>query len=528
VKTGIGDLSSGAGWAREAGTVMNLSTELYRSVLELAPDAMIIIDGAGRIVFANRQVTALFGYEVEELSSCSIEALLPERFRAAHRVHRERYAAGGRMRPMGSGLALFALRKDGTEFPVEISLSPIRDGARDLVAAAIRDTTERRRVEADLVAARAAADQANQAKSRFLATASHDLRQPLQTVALLNGVLRRLATSADALDALSHQAQSIAAMSRLLNTLLDISKLESGAVKPEIADFRVAALFEELRREFATLAESKGLELVVESCNDIVRSDPSLVAQIMQNLMANAIKYTRDGWVRLRCLHEEACVRLEVLDTGVGIPADQVTHIFEEFYQVGVSPNTSREGYGLGLSIVSRLVRLLDLKLDVRSEPGKGSAFALELPATAAAAQPDPFTRKAAEPADAARRVHILLVEDDPNVRDATRMLLRVEGYRVTAASGLEEAVRVMREATDAPNLLIADYHLAGGETGMQVVAAAREICGPDLKVILMTGDTSSAARTLAEEGDLRIVSKPVNTDDLMALIRELTAPSPD
>ena len=363
--------------------------DLARSALDAAPDAMIIIDAGGIIRFTNRQVSALFGYEHDDIVGQSIEMLMPQRFRARHVGHRENYVNNVRVRPMGAGLELFGRRRDGTEFPVEICLSPIHDVGRTLVAAAIRDVTDRKRIEAELIvtreaaeAARELADRANQGKSRFLATASHDLRQPLQTLELLNAALRRRATDHPTIDALAQQEQAIGAMSRLLNALLDISKLESGAVRPEPTDFTVAAIFEELRLEFASIAANKGLKLEVESCNDAVYSDPSLVEQILRNLVSNAVKYTREGWVRLRCLHEAPLVRIEVLDTGVGIPADQLPYIYDEFYQVGVPTNASRDGYGLGLSIVQRLVKLLTLKLEVRSEVGKGSAFSLALPAS--------------------------------------------------------------------------------------------------------------------------------------------------
>jgi two-component system, sensor histidine kinase len=495
-----------------------LSTDFNHGILDSAPDAMLVVDARGYVVFANHQVTELFGYPAAELVGHRIEVLIPQRYHARHAEHRQRYGAGMRVRPMGTGLDLFARRRDGSEFPVEISLSPL--GGRGLVVAAIRDVTDRKRVEAELIAARQAADQANQAKSRFLAAASHDLRQPLQTLAMLNGTLRRLSGDPQVADVVAHQGQAIAAMSRLLNSLLDISKLESGAIKAEVTDFRVAALFEELREEFAGLAASKGLELRIEQCGDSVRSDPSLVGQILKNLVSNAIKYTREGWVQLRCLHDQSCISIEVLDTGIGIPRDQLRHIFDEFYQVGVSPNTTRDGYGLGLSIVDRLARLIDARVDVESEPGKGSRFALALPPGSRPVGAAPGHGADSAAGAGPRRARVLLVEDDAGVRLATQMLLRAEGYAVSAAASLDEALAQARQAM--PDLLVTDYHLAGGTTGVQVIAALGELAGTRLPAVVITGDTSSAARDLQLHGGLRVVSKPVDAEALMRVLGEL------
>jgi PAS domain S-box-containing protein len=506
--------------------------ELARRVLDAAPDAMIIIDAAGIIQFTNRQVSALFGYAHDEIVGRRIEQLIPERFRALHSAHRERYAGIMCVRPMGAGLELFGRRHDGSEFPVEISLSPIEDGDRLLVAAAIRDVSDRKRVEAQLIVARQAAeaarefaDRANEGKSRFLATASHDLRQPLQTIELLNGTLRRRVTDRHAIEALSQQELAIGAMSRLLNALLDISKLESGAIRPEPADFTVAAIFEELRMEFAGIAANKGLRLEVEPCEDAVYSDPSLVEQILRNLVSNAVKYTREGRVRLRCLHEAALVRIEVLDTGVGIPADHLPYIYDEFYQVAGSRNCSHDGYGLGLSIVQRLVKLLTLKLDVRSEVGKGSSFSLMLPASSTEITPAPHEAaesriSISQPIGEAR---VLLVEDNPAVRSATSLLLELEGYDVTAVASLAEALQHVHNGLSV-DLLISDYHLNGGETGMQVIATLREMLGISLKAVLMTGDTTSAIKRLPRDPYLRITSKPINAEKLLTLLRALLA----
>jgi len=513
--------------------------ELARSALDAAPDAMIIIDSAGEIRFANRQLSVLFGFEHDDIVGRNVEQLLPERFRQVHVRHRNAYAQGMRLRPMGANLDLFALRQDGTEFPVEVSLSPVQDGDQVLVAAAIRDISERNRVKAELIVAREAAehareaadeardvaDRANLAKSRFLATASHDLRQPLQTLGLLNGALLRLVNDPDAVAALTQQELAIGAMSRLLNALLDISKLESGAIKPELTDFKVAAIFDELRNEFASIATRKGLDLQIQNSGQLVYSDPSLVEQILRNLLSNAIKYTRAGRVILHCMPDgDSKVRIEVTDTGIGIPADQLPYIYDEFYQVGVPTNSTRDGYGLGLSIVQRLVKLLNLGFDVRSEPGKGSAFALVLPGSIV--QPSPVAAgKQSTPTSArqAGKTHVLLVEDDSSVRDATRMLFRVEGFRVSAVSSLREAQQIARENSDI-DLLVTDYHLGGSDTGTQVVALLREQLGRPLKAVLITGDTSSAMRELTVDELVRVASKPIKADELLAMMRELLA----
>jgi two-component system, sensor histidine kinase len=519
--------------------------EFARSALDAAPDAMLIIDASGAICYANRQVSALFQYAHDDLIGQSIERLMPERFRVRHVHHRENFFDNVRLRPMGQGLELFARRADGSEFAVEISLSPIDGADRSLVAAAIRDVTARKRAEDDLIAARKAAehareaadearagadearliaDRANQGKSRFLATASHDLRQPLQTLSLLNGTLRRLVDEPDAAQALEQQEMAIDSMSRLLNALLDISKLESGTIKPEPTDFRVTALFEALRGEFTGVAARKGLELVIESRDESVHSDPSLVEQILRNLVSNAIKYTRAGRVTLPCrVEDSALVRIAVIDTGMGIPADQLPLICEEFYQVGVPANSSRDGYGLGLSIVQRLVRLLKLGFDIHSEVDKGSNFSLLLPTAKQPAASAESPKKSILRETPVGKARVLLVEDDPAVRNATRMLLKVEGYQVIAVASLQEAVQAVSNATSI-DLLVTDYHLADGETGTQVITALREALGEPLKAVLMTGDTSSAVRNLPVDTHLRMCSKPVKADELLTVLRALLA----
>lgn len=505
-----------------------LSSDSVRHALDVAPDALVLIDVEGRIAFANQQVRSLFGYEPDALRGQSIESLLPERFRQRHVAHRHAYFDSLRLRPMGVGLDLFALRRDGSEFPVEISLSPIDSEDGMLVAAAIRDATERRRVESQLSALKAEADRANQAKSRFLATASHDLRQPLQVLAMLNATLRHHVLPSG-MDALQEQEHAITAMSRLLNALLDISKLESGAVKPDIRDFEVASLFAEMRVEFAALAASKGLEFSVQADrDDRVRSDLALVSQALKNLIANAIKYTQRGWVRMTARPVGDVVRIEVRDSGIGIAAEQLPLIFDEFYQVGAAGQGPKEGYGLGLSIVQRVVALLGLEIHIESVPGKGSAFSIDLPASRSEAGAGRVAAVRAPPAARpSAPLRLLVVDDDAGVRKATSMFLRSEGYEVRVAASREEALSLL-DADPRIDVLITDYHLDAGSTGMEVVAACRGRPGAQrLPAILLSGDTSSAVRAIAGDPTLRVSSKPIDPDRLIDLVVELRGPQP-
>lgn len=522
----------------------SMPTELARSALDAAPDAMIIIDVEGVIRFASQQAFALFGYSREDIVGHCVEILIPERFRALHVEHRNEYMVHMRARPMGQNLELYGRRRDATEFPVEISLSPISDANNTLVVAAIRDVSEQKRIQRELVAARTvaeearaiadhareSADRANRGKSRFLATASHDLRQPLQALALLNGTLRRTAHDSKLTEALTQQEQAIGTMSRLLNALLDISKLESGAIQPELEQFPVERIFTEMHREFSSVAQRKGLTLEVAQTDAWGHSDPSLVEQVIRNLISNAIKYTGKGTVTLCCRPDgEAAVRIDVRDTGIGIASDQLSLIYDEFYQVGVGTHVSREGYGLGLSIVKRIVQLLDLKLEVVSQPGEGSTFSLLVPSAGAEASElnTPAEESAVGRPSTHEQPRVLLVEDDASVRDATQMLLKLEGFRVIPVASLDETIQTL-DAGEQFDLLITDYHLGRNQTGMDVIAALRKQLGRPVKSILITGDTSAAAHQLPPDRNLRVTNKPIRAETLLGVVRELLAEKTD
>ena len=319
------------------------------------------------------------------------------------------------------------------------------------------------------------------------------------------------------------QEEAIVAMSRLINMLLDISKLESGAVQPEVRDFFLETLFQELRTEFTGVAQRKGLLLEVAEAREVATSDPTLLGQILRNLVSNAIRYTPCGIVRVCCERDdEDRLRIDVNDSGIGIAEEHLPHIFDEFYQVGVSPNAVREGHGLGLSIVQRATQLLHHELRVQSKLGRGTTFSIVLRAGVLAKLQ---LLQAAQPlgAKAAGGAHVLVVDDDPAVLNATRMLLKVEGFAVSAASGLAEAIRVAEQHRDI-TVLVTDYHLGNGDLGTQLIDAVRGVIGAQVGAVLVSGDTSGVIKATVSDPRVRVASKPIIAEELLRIIAELNA----
>jgi len=241
--------------------------------------------------------------------------------------------------------------------------------------------TRRRKSEAELRELEREADQARSAKSRFLKTASNDMRHHLQTLSLLNGALRKTVPQSKAQEMFAKQGDALAQLSDLLNSLLEISEFESGEVELKIAETPVQAIFRQLQNEFEHQARAKDLRLEFDSQEELVQSDNTLLTQILRALLSNAIRYTSQGWVKVFCSRESGGLRITVEDSGIGIAPGQQTSVFDEFYRVDNDPAARNNGLGLGLSIVERSVRLLGTKIDVESEPGKGSSFSLLVPA---------------------------------------------------------------------------------------------------------------------------------------------------
>ncbi len=492
------------------------SDVFFRNLLEAAPDAMIIADEKGEIVLVNGQALRMFGYKRDEMIGESVETLLPEKLRHIHVSHRASYSERPILRPMGQDIDLVGLRKDGSEFPVEISLSLVETHGGRFISSVVRDVSVRRQMANDIKAAREAAERANKANSAFLAAASHDLRQPVQALSLLNGALRRTVTDERALLMVENQDASLTAMTNLLNSLLDISRLDAGAVKPEWEEFPMQRLVDRLSAEFGRQAQNKGLQFTSQSCDAVVRSDPNLLAEVITNLVSNAIRYTDKGEVKMVCIERDGRCHLEVSDTGIGIEPDQIEEIFREFHQCK-SPGSNTEGFGLGLAIVRRLTDLLDHPIEVDSDPGKGSRFTISVPIVAGnenSASDDAVDLRGLQETASGL---VILIEDDVNVANAWELLLEAEGYRVATAVSAKETTALIKYIDEPPVLVISDFHLLDGSTGVEAVGLIRKFYDSEIPAFIVSGDTSKVVKEARLLDNCTLMCKPVDTARLLA-----------
>lgn len=383
------------------------------------------------------------------------------------------------------------------------------------------DITERRRTAAALDEARRAAERSNRGKSRFLAVASHDLRQPLQSLSLIQDMLRRSIDDAKAQDLIGRFGVLVDAMSGMLNSLLDINQIESGVLEVSTAAFPVADLFERLRAEFQPLAEAQKQTLRVAPSSAILLSDPRLVEVMLRNLLANAIKYTQpDGRILLGSRGRGDNIRIEVWDTGIGIAADQIRPIFDEFHQVDNPARARERGFGLGLTIVRELGQALGLDIAVRSWPEKGSVFTVIVPRGALGT--DEVVVEPAPAAAPSTGCTIALVEDDPGVREALEALLSEAGHTVISARDGPTALALVGHGAILPDLVLTDYNLPGGMNGVDVITALRAQLRQDVPAIVLTGDISTGTLAAIELADCLLLSKPVSAATLHAAIRKL------
>lgn len=380
----------------------------------------------------------------------------------------------------------------------------------------------RRHSEELLINAKQEADRINLAKSRFLATASHDLRQPLQAMDMLNSVLAKRIDDPKSLMMIADQGLGITAMKELLNALLDISKLDAGAVQPRIADIRTDDLLQLMQAEFTQQAEEKNLELCIVPCSVTIRSDASLLEGIIRNLLSNAIKYTETGKVLLGCRRQGSLLRIEVWDTGPGIPQDKLKEIFKEFRQLNNPARERSMGLGLGLAIVERTARLLEHAIEVKSTPGKCSMFAVTVPSTELRQKVKPSQQETLKEKENAHSKKVFVIEDDALVRKTIVMFLEQSNYHVTAVANGNEALEKLARNGPRPDIVITDHRLPGDITGARLIELIRNSLGRDIPAIILTGDTSLDIIQEAECHDCVLLHKPVNGDELTSHISSL------
>ncbi len=407
------------------------------------------------------------------------------------------------------------------------------DNAVEGVVITFTDITQRRHAATALETAKQDAELANVAKSRFLAAASHDLRQPLQTLKLLQGLLASRVEGTVHEKLVAKLDKTVGAMAGMLNTLLGINQIEAGVVRPEHVGFRIDDLLTRLRDEFAYDGQAQGIGFRIMPCGLVVNSDPRLLEQMLRNLISNAIKYTKTGKVLLGCRRRGGMLRIEVWDTGIGIPDSELEAIFDEYHQLDNSARERTRGLGLGLSIVQRLGALLGHRIRVSSRLGRGSVFSIEVPVASVAPMATPArlgpsgSDRGIQPVitRAPRRAgRVLIVENDPEVRELLNMILSDEGHEPFAVHDGPAALDLVTLVQ--PDLVLTDYNLPGGMDGLAVAAKLREALGPELPVIVLTGDISTEALSAIAGQRCLQLNKPVKPAELTLAVRERLPPS--
>ena len=407
-----------------------------------------------------------------------------------------------------------------TDITPSVEAAEALERANESLERRVRErTTELTRLNAELARAKADADEANISKTRFLAAASHDILQPLNAARLyVTSLVERQGSGEDA-RLVANVDASLDAVEEIFGALLDISRLDTGAMKPEIVAFRIDELMRQLEVEFTPTAREKSLQLVFVPSSATVRSDRRLLRRLLQNLVSNAIKYTPSGRVLVGCRRRGNRLRIDVCDTGLGIPKSQTKAIFREFHRLTQGAKVAR-GLGLGLSIVERIGRVLDHKIDLQSRVGEGSRFSVEMPLSSAAASVPLATPALRVDPGQLEGMAVLCIDNDSQILDGMETLLGGWGCRVLNATSLITASAAIAEAKVALSGVLVDYHLDEGN-GIDAIVELRRRFGADLPAILITADRSPRVRDEARARDVPMLNKPIKPAALRALLAQ-------
>jgi len=362
------------------------------------------------------------------------------------------------------------------------------------------------------------AETANKTKTRFLSAASHDLRQPLQSLSTLCSILSRKLSDSELAKHVAKMQSTIGGMNQLLNAILDLNQLESGGLTPDFRNFPLESLLDHLRAEFTDVATAKSLQLHIPTAKIQLHSDPDMLLQILRNLLGNAIKYTQTGQVSLQSVKTDQTVIISISDTGLGIPEEKQEEIFDAFYRME-RDRAKKGGFGLGLAIVKGLAEILNHQVNVMSATDEGAVFSIQIPATE-----DEHSNiiESGEPVlitDSGPKATLLYLEDDEDIIEAIETLLSIEGYQVITAESGEKAVSILHDQLDLPDLIITDSRLVASESGVEVVQRLRRLANRNIPAIMLTGYTEKSVRNEALETVQKVLSKPVDADLLLAEI---------
>ena len=472
----------------------------------------------GQVQWINPAVQRMTGYSIDD---CLAMQNYPAEL--VHCDDRERIMEllmGARTGTSGNDVEFKFHTKAGKTGWAAVSWQQMRNGAGQSLGfrTSMREISERKKAEAVLRVAMAEAERANAAKTRFLAAVSHDLRQPLQAIAMFIATLQSSPPKAQQAEILDDVQFCLESCNELLDDLLDISRLDAGAVTPNISDVCIGDVLENLESSLSASVAEKSNELRVVYSSKFVKTDGAMVQRILQNLISNANRYTSGGRILLGCRMRATRLYIEVWDNGIGIAPAECDHIFEEFYQVGNPQRDRRKGVGLGLAIVKRLAHLLDADLIVRSWPGQGSVFALELLGSDETCVP--ASSPAQQPKWALNGHRVLIIDDEPMQRKSLRQMLAAFGADVIEAASARDAVSLCDcESSQLADAAVVDYRLADGLNGVDAIEAIRKKQGRALPAIIITGDTAPHRISEIEASGLVIMHKPVKAQALLDAI---------
>lgn len=411
-----------------------------------------------------------------------------------------------------------------TELPLAGEVGTLAAGVNEMAEAlqTHRGELEKRIREAtaDLAAKKDMAERANQAKSRFFASASHDLRQPLHALSLFVAALKARNKQPGTQSLIDNIEASTAAMELLFNSLLDISRLDAGAIEAHPVHFSLGSMLDELKKQFSPLAAEKNLRLRFHPIDATLYSDPLLIERILLNLIANAIRYTDRGGVLVACRRRGRMLRLSVIDSGRGIPIDQQESVFHEFVQLHNPARDRSKGLGLGLAIVSRLSRLLGHRVDLLSRPGHGSAFSIDVPCGDARLIQSPMPLAA--PGQLAADALVLLVDDESAILRGMAELFDNWQIDLVAAHSAAEAEQELASLGRIPDVIVSDYRLPSNTDGIEVITHLRQKFGLDIPAILVTGDTAPDTILRITQAGIPLLHKPLRPAKLRALLTHL------